>query len=1696
MLTPEQIQKALEDTTPEEVVNDESKFLSTEQVQQLVSKEPESEPSFLKDVGRVLMDTGENIAFAPLNLANTISEGTVPEWFFKAARKEAVNVVANPLDSLGFKDTAESLRSAMLTEEGDIKEVETGAGIVASMVPYIAGGAGIYKSLKKGPEFVKGAISGAAIDQILFDRVDGTMVDGLEEVLPEGVVKDAVSFLSSDEDDTELDMRLKEGLIGITIGSLFDLAGGTAQGAGFIYRKFKKTPEELTDEERAEVAFEMLSEAKQTADLKLPEEEIKLSETPEDSSQVALQNSNKVRKFVNRFFTTRGYWTPKAYNAMQDSEYAQRQTIAKAEHIALRLQKSIDEMVESADKEEVVETINSLFTQDLRWLKGKRQQDKIIELADMYNLTDTQAEEFLNARELIDQLSKDLVGSSSVADSLKETIVENTGEYIRRSYRLYEDSGYKPEPKIKQDAEDFLYLQNLNMNPNMSESVAREQAKDQVEEILNVGNASEFVDYFSSLRKVNKDILKSKESIPPEIRALMGEIKEPSENIILTVSKMSNLLETNKFYSNLEKLGQSGGYIFKEGQKRDRAVYSAKITGTNSNLDGQYTTPEILDEIKNNTSKFITGDQFEWYKNFLSAKGATQKLKTVFSHVTHIRNVTGGAQFGIANGVNPFGGEAKETFKLLKDSILKQGDKSFNNTYEKYLRLGIINTNVRANEFRALLEAGYESSADTLGKNISKKLESYGLSKNKQKFIENLYVATDDFYKINYFNQELKTLESAFPDIPINILEERAASIVRNTMPNYDRVPKGVKALKGLPIGSFFSFPAEIIRTTAHIATQGAKEVRSKNDVLAKRGAKRLAGLTATTASWGGIASGTSYMAGFSEDEHEAIQTLSATPWSQVAPKNVVKIGDKIYTNDTQYIDSYSPIKEPFRAAAASWAKGEITEEEYGKRLLDTSMAFTYQFFKPYVEETILTAALTDVGLAAVNENGRTPDGKEVFTPGLSAVEKASNVLEIVGKSFTPGSVTSIQNLVKAYTGEPSPSTGKTKPLYAELLANATGVKFTELDIENTFKYAINDYKSARNEVINIGVNYGRDAEEIKSRYKQGQEKIVSYQTELYSLIQASQTLVGEKETDKILLDGGLSKKDISFLSRGKAKPNKPSIQLLQTIHEKTPDVKGGEAVQLQKDLLKIYYDLLKTDLIKPVEKEEEVDERLQKAMGGVVDQRVPNAPLEPDERINKLTGVPYNEEAGAAYMDETDPMRVLRMASGGRVRYSKGAVVKAIAEYFAPKKQSGFYSEVEKQTANLNISKPVPGQSIINNLKKRPEVTDEELEWTGVVEQFKDKQNVTKEEVLDFVQQQDFDFDIYTGRHKKQKEEVYEDDTPADPFLGEEDEETVFWNWVDETYPEEAEMISEIIDDEVAFNSWYSGMQSKFKSSGKGSDFKTVGLHLDYAFEGGDTQNYREVVFTLPSKFKKVEKDYEHTHFPALKNPVAHIRLADIEQTDDAFNKTLLIDEIQSDAQQEAKKVGYLTEQQAQQRAEKAKELESRRQEIVNSTLSEEEKNKRLEALLDEASEQGMTSDDGVPDLPFKSEKRWALQGLRKSMMTAAEEGYDQVALTTGRMQAERNAKDVDAGEGKKFLDFYDKTLMKLLKTKFADKYGVDIKMIEYKQGDNVVSLPTIEMTEAMREDILKGLPMFRKGGKVTTRVGKVYNTLKRNCS
>ena len=51
---------------------------------------------------------------------------------------------------------------------------------------------------------------------------------------------------------------------------------------------------------------------------------------------------------------------------------------------------------------------------------------------------------------------------------------------------------------------------------------------------------------------------------------------------------------------------------------------------------------------------------------------------------------------------------------------------------------------------------------------------------------------------------------------------------------------------------------------------------------------------------------------------------------------------------------------------------------------------------------------------------------------------------------------------------------------------------------------------------------------------------------------------------------------------------------------------------------------------------------------GGEVD--IERAASEPDERIDKMTGMPYDQQAGTAFVDEEDPLRRMGFVKGGGV--------------------------------------------------------------------------------------------------------------------------------------------------------------------------------------------------------------------------------------------------------------------------------------------------------------------------------------------------------------------------------------------------------------------------------------------------------------
>jgi len=112
---------------------------------------------------------------------------------------------------------------------------------------------------------------------------------------------------------------------------------------------------------------------------------------------------------------------------------------------------------------------------------------------------------------------------------------------------------------------------------------------------------------------------------------------------------------------------------------------------------------------------------------------------------------------------------------------------------------------------------------------------------------------------------------------------------------------------------------------------------------------------------------------------------------------------------------------------------------------------------------------------------------------------------------------------------------------------------------------------------------------------------------------------------------------------------------------------------------------------------------------GGEVE--VPNAPPEPDERIDKMTGLPYNFQAGPAFMDEEDPLKRLGLAGGGTVQ---GDPLKRMGFGLGSLVSKGFQSLIKsaddavgafETTAAKKLAQATPEGSVDNVAKNLDEM-------------------------------------------------------------------------------------------------------------------------------------------------------------------------------------------------------------------------------------------------------------------------------------------------------------------------------------------------------------------------------------------------------
>lgn len=684
-------------------------------------------------------------------------------------------------------------------------------------------------------------------------------------------------------------------------------------------------------------------------------------------------------------------------------------------------------------------------------------------------------------RERVDGYSQQMQQSGMVEGELAATLADNLGVYLSRSYKVFDTPEWIleniPKPIVNR-ARSWLRAERPDLNESEIQGL--------IESILNkqVDSPLQFLTG-GTLGSKNLSMLIKRKDIAPPIRALMGEHTDVRLNYARSVSQMARALSNHGFLTEVRNTLLAGpdnpnGLFFKSATSNANGSFIEPIAAEGSKvmepLNGLFTTPEIAAAFKRQYS--VPGHQNWLWNAYLKANAIVKFDKTVLSAMTHVRNLLGNAGFATANGhwrLNHFGRAiqavnasagisrgarlatrfaagkvgievaprgrpptgsalARQERRLRLRNQTLPGDTPWESYYKRIQMLGVVDSSAHAGELQAIIRDASKEGLDNVSPDatlLEKAIK--GITRGATA----LYRGEDDLWKVVAFENEFARYRKAMPGVPDAQVEETAAWIVRNTYPNYGMISSGVQALrKNILVGSFVSFPAEVIRTGWHTINLALKEVRSPNAEIRKIGATRLAGLTVASTGVYGASAASRWMNGIDRRQDEDLRPFLA-PWqenSTLIYTNSEK--DGVYSLiDLSYTDPYSYLRDPLRRLFS----GEGSWEE---SLRDAAL----QAAAPFFSEEILIGKL-----AEIRANQRRSGGN-VWNPEDHFIDQSFAALDHLWGALEPGTLTSARRIAKGIRGETSPS-GKEFDTMTEFLAVITGHRLQKTDVRQSLRF-------------------------------------------------------------------------------------------------------------------------------------------------------------------------------------------------------------------------------------------------------------------------------------------------------------------------------------------------------------------------------------------------------------------------------------------------------------------------------------------------------------------------------------------------------------------------------------------------------------------------------------------------------------------
>ena len=702
------------------------------------------------------------------------------------------------------------------------------------------------------------------------------------------------------------------------------------------------------------------------------------------------------------------------------------------------------------------------------------------------------------------------------------------------------------------------------------------------------------------------------------VEELLGKVEDPLQTILTGTNKLSLVTRRNQLFQTLNKtnqeiLEQRRKFIEENpgkeipaalrGMFRETELDAINDLGRNikkieldpgrteeagivNPLDGLYAERGVAEAIEQ--TAMIAKDKSNLallYQNFILYPKATSQLaKTVLSPITHMRNFISAGAFAAANGLIPgltvSFDDTGRAFKEAYGALQVPGARLDNTRYRELLRLGVVNTNVRLGDLQKLLKDvnfGEKFNSETALRNMMRPMSKL------KKWTEDMYTAEDDFWKITTFALERSRLKDTYDKFGMKytkeFLDDEAAKIVKNNVPNYDYVNDFVKDLRQLPFGNFVSFPAEIYRTGYNILNQSWKEIFTPHTLddgrivypLRNIGMKRLFGMAATTV---GVPYGTveafKAIHDVTEEEMSALRRF-VPDWSKNS--TLVPIRDEDGTLkyiDFSHANAYDTLIRPINTMMLGVQKG-LEEEEVFKNTFLAMIDATKETASPFVSESIWTQGLLDVA-PILGRGGRTPEGRRLWTDQTPWGEAFYAGIKHLGATVVPGSAPAIGRMFGALN-ETVDEYGRSYEFLDEALGVA-GMRVVDVDPARSMRFKIADFRTginnSRREFTSPLLRGGPvTPDQIIDRYQVANQSLFKVQQKMFKDYYAARTLGVSDRALENTFEDRVSNKQLRAIQTGKFTPFIPSENIAQAFADNARAIGEPNSFRIAEDQIR-----------------------------------------------------------------------------------------------------------------------------------------------------------------------------------------------------------------------------------------------------------------------------------------------------------------------------------------------------------------------------------------------------------------------------------------------------------------------------------------------------------------------------------------------